>query len=435
MIKKISKYSYLELFDLFIRLLLIASPIFLMTIRGWTNGILFLLFILTAFGLIQFKSLIPQTFSQPQRSSIKLIIASLAIGFFVILITQVFREEITLKAFDAPLRMLLCIPIFLYLCHKPLNIAKAIPYVISLSFLATFIYIIQHPEIPLFWDNRFATKPVDPNAFGVYATLMLALLLFSINLNYLFNQKFRLIITISGLILGTYLVIGSGTRGAWLSIPFLVIAWALVNIKSHTKTTLALASGVILGYWISYENFIDFQSRIDSGFYEIHSWLFTTTKDTSAGIRLSMWQVTWELVQKNPFAGYGDSGYQHLLNNQNLTGNYSPIVIEIIAKAGPHNEYIANLLRSGIFGGLAIFIILFAPLFVYIKSLFQPHFDSEKIFHSKHLGLALFLCLAISSMSVEVFNLKYTSSFYGLLIAMIYSQIITEQSANTNEQK
>jgi O-antigen ligase len=430
MIKNITQYSSLQTFDLFIKATLLASPVFLMTTKGWTNSLLLALFILTSIGLIRFKSLIPKTFDQSQKKSIKLIIASLAAGFLAILITQGLRGELVLKAFDAPLRMLLCIPIFLYLCHKPVNIVKAAPYVLSLSFLATFIYILQHPEIPVFWGGRFATKPVDPNAFGVYTTLIFSLLLFSLNLNNPINQKLRLFIASLGLVVGAYLIIGSGTRGAWLAIPFLLIAWGIINVKNNLKLTLSL-SLIFAAIWIGYAVSLNFQARVDSGFYEIHSWIFTTAKDTSAGIRLSMWQVTWDLLQKSPFIGYGDSGYQHLLNDQYLSRSYSPIVLETIAKAGPHNEYIANLLRSGIFGGLAIIVTLFAPLYVYLKSPSKQQGAVDRGFNSTHLGLALFICLAISSMSVEVFNLKYTSSFYGLLIAMIYSQTISEKSSNS----
>lgn len=431
MIKNITKSLPLEIFDLFIKAILLASPVFLMTTKGWTNSLLFLLFTLTTIGLVWSKSLIPKTFDQGQKKYAKLIIASLAAGFLAILITQGLRGELLLKAFDAPLRMLLCIPIFLYLCHKPLNIVKAAPYVLSLSFLATFVYILQHPEILAFWGGRFATKPVDPNAFGVYTALLFSLLLFSLNPNNLINQKLRLAIAIVGLIIGVHLIIGSGTRGAWLAIPFLLTVWGIINIKENQKLTLLLSGLLLAVLLISYALFPNFQTRVDSGFHEIHSWLFTTTKDTSAGIRLSMWQVTWDLLQKSPFIGYGDSGYQHLLNDQYLSRSYSPIVLETIAKAGPHNEYIANLLRSGIFGGLSIVVTLFAPLYVYLKSLPKQQDLVDRGFNPNHLGLALFICLAISSMSVEIFNLKYTSSFYGLLIAMIYSQTIVEQSSNS----
>lgn len=429
MIKNITQSSSLEIFDLFIKAALLASPVFLMATKGWTNSLLFVLFILTSIGLIRFKSLIPKTFDQSQKKSVKLIIASLSAGFLAILITQGIRGELVFKAFDAPLRMLLCIPIFLYLCHKPLNIVKAAPYVFSLSFLVTYIHILHNPEVLELWFGRFATKHVDPNAFGVYTTLISSLLIISINLNNLFNQKLRIFIAILGLVLGTYLTVRSGTRGAWFAIPFLLIAWGIINTKNNLKLTFLLNGLLLVTLWIVYISYPNLQTRVDSGFHEIYSWLFTTNKDTSAGIRLSMWQVTYELFQKNPFIGYGDSGYQYLLNDQNLTGNYSPIVLEVIAKAGPHNEYVANLLRSGIFGGLAIIVTLFTPLYVYLKSLSKPDESSNRGFNPNHLGLALFICLAISSMSLEVFNLKYTSSFYGLLIAMIYSQTIVKQSS------
>jgi hypothetical protein len=39
-------------------------------------------------------------------------------------------------------------------------------------------------------------------------------------------------------------------------------------------------------------------------------------------------------------------------------------------------------------------------------------------------GVGLFICLSISGLSIEIFNLKYTSSFYGLIVAMLCSEKI-----------
>jgi O-antigen ligase len=177
---------------------------------------------------------------------------------------------------------------------------------------------------------------------------------------------------------------------------------------------------MILACLISYHLLENIQARVNSGFTEVFSWLYTQNKDTSAGIRFSMWKITADLFLERPFSGFGDLGYQSYLNNPFFTEKYSPIVIETMAKAGPHNEYLANLLRSGIWGGIYVLFILITPLFILTSKIAT----NDSFQYSMLQGIALFICLAITGLSIEIFNLKYTSSFYALIVAMLCSEKI-----------
>jgi O-antigen ligase len=277
-----------------------------------------------------------------------------------------------------------------------------------------------NPEIPQFWGGRFATKPADPNAFGTYITLITTLIFFSIDPKELFNKKIEFGIKFVGFLIGLYLVAGSETRGAWLSIPFLLLAWFLYHVRKDIKATVVISIIIIVATLISYQFIEGLQSRVISGFTEVYSWFYTQNKDTSTGIRFSMWEITADLILERPFSGYGDLGYQSFLNNPFFTNKYSPIVIETMAKAGPHNEYLANLLRSGIWGGISLLLILAAPLFILTNKITKS--DASQYLTLQ--GLSLFICLTISGLSIEIFNLKYTSSFYALIVVMLCSEKI-----------
>jgi len=67
---------------------------------------------------------------------------------------------------------------------------------------------------------------------------------------------------------------------------------------------------VILGFYFCIDFFHD---RVNSIYHEISSWLNKTNIDTSTGLRLSMWQISWILIKQAPFCGYGDLGYQSQL--------------------------------------------------------------------------------------------------------------------------
>lgn len=415
--------------DLIVKSLLISSPLFFITTRGWINGILFITSLLTIFYLFKIRSFIPQNLNNRQRNRLFWVLLSLSIGFFAILTSQLFQQDLKLKPYDAPLRMVLCIPIFLYLLHRPLAISKYLAYVLSISLLIAVIAIFLNPEIPQFWGGRFATKPADPNAFGAYITCMTALVFFSINPKEIFSAKAPTILKLFGLLIGVYLVAGSGTRGAWLSIPFLFLAWVFYHARRDVKLTLATGIITVISCLFAYQFLEGLQARVNSGFSEVFSWLFTQNKDTSAGIRFSMWKITVDLFLERPFSGFGDLGYQIYLSNEIFTQSYSPIVIETMAKAGPHNEYLANLLRSGIWGGISIISIFAIPFYV-LSSKVSKSDVSQGLFL---LGLAIFICLSITGLSIEIFNLKYTSSFYALMVAMLCSEkIISLKNSESN---
>ncbi len=406
--------------DFAIKSLLIISPLFFISTRGWVNGVLFATSLLSMVYLFKTKSFIPSTLISIQKNRVFLVLLTLSIGFIAILISQLLQQNIRMKPYDAPLRMVLCMPIFLYLLHQPFSTSKVLPYALSLSNLITLAAILLHPEIPQFWGGRFATKPADPNAFGAYITLITTLIFFSIDPKEFFNRKLESSIKLVGFLTGLYLVAGSETRGAWLCIPFLLLAWFFFHVRKNIKCTLVISIIMILACLISYQLLENLQSRVNSGFTEVYSWVYTQNKDTSAGIRFSMWKITYDLLLERPFSGFGDLGYQGYLNQTTFTSKYSPLALHVMAKAGPHNEYLANLLRSGIWGGIAIFLILVAPLFILTSKV-----DKNDSFQYLMLqGMALFICLAIASLSIEIFNLKYTSSFYGLIVVMLCSEKI-----------
>jgi O-antigen ligase len=141
-----------------------------------------------------------------------------------------------------------------------------------------------------------------------------------------------------------------------------------------------------------------------------------------------MWQISWELFKHNPFYGYGDNGFRELLNEPWITSIASPEAREIILFNGPHNEFLANLIRSGFMGGLSVLCLFFIPL-----DLFWRNRNIPQTSKASHLGLSFITCLIICSISSEVLTLKYTNTFYGLIIASLTAQIF--QSKSVKDQK
>lgn len=398
-------------------------PLLYLTVRGWTNLFAFILFGLAAFHF----SKLPRPARTVKNISAAewAVIMALASGFFAILISQLIRSEILAKPYDGPLRMLLAAPVFLLLVKKKINFVLVFQYVCPISLLILLIFVHSDPIQMRAYGGRFSTYFVDPNSFGTYTMLLTFMCLFSIDI--LGKDSLPLkILKITGIISGLYLEMKSQTRGAWIAEPIMLALWLALYWRSKNK--LALLSSVLmclLGILLAYF-FIDFfHARVNSIYVEIYSWLTKSDTETPTGYRLSMWQITWTLFKQSPWHGYGDLGYQYKLMLPEFQSAFSKDVISLMQQVGPHNECLANMLRSGILGLVAVLLQFFVPAIFFIRGL---NSDNRRIKGAGAIGLCLVTGMIIAGISMEVLTLKYANSFYGLMIAGLCASVLWEQA-------
>jgi O-antigen ligase len=391
-------------------------PLLYMTYRGWTNRWLVALFVLAlVFSIFRWKLIkteLGDRFSQ-------LLILTLASPFLAILLSQLLRNDININAYDGPLRFLLAGLIFLYVKHKQIDFLKVFQYTAPISLLIAVGVIFYYPETSNYWGGRYASYFVDPLTFGGYALVIgfTCLFLFSIKKDTLFLSALKLM----GFASGLFLSIGSGSRSGWMAIPFVLGLWVFINRKNKKlviNASLILISVFLITLFLN-ENL---QQRILSIFQEIHAWFTNQAnkEEGSGGMRLTMWRMSWVLFLESPLYGYGDPvGYKHLLEQPILTSFAGPNALGAIT-LGPHHEIFGQMLRSGIFGLIAGLLLFFSPMTVFIQQLRR---NSQNM--AARVGLAFVLGLFICSLSIEVFNLKYTTSFYALMLACLGAQALS----------
>lgn len=129
------------------------------------------------------------------------------------------------------------------------------------------------------------------------------------------------------------------------------------------------------------------------------------------------------IVPAQPLVGYGDTRFRAYLNEPWITSFASPIARQIIY-AGPHNELLANLLRSGIAGGIAIVALFVAPFMTFWRA--RRYGARARV--AAEMGLAVSICLIFASVLFEMFTLKYKATFNGLLIAGLAGQVLAERA-------
>ncbi len=391
-------------------------PLLYLTYRGWTNRWLIALFILALiFALTHWKQMKTEFNDRPSQ----LIILTLASPFLAILFSQLLRNDININAYDGPLRFLLAGLIFLYLKHKQIDFLKAFQYIAPISLLIAVGAIFYYPETSAYWGGRYASYFVDPLTFGGYALVIGFTCLFLLDIKK--DALLLSILKLLGFASGLFLSLGSGSRSGWIAIPFVLVLWLFIqrkNKKLIISASLIFVSALALTLLLN-ENL---QQRFLSIFQEAHSWFTNQAnkEEGSGGMRLTMWRMSWVLFLESPLYGYGDPvGYKHLLDQPLVTSFAGPNALGAIT-LGPHHEIFGQMLRSGIFGLIAGLLLFFAPMTVFIQQL-RRNFQNL----AAQVGLAFVLGLFICSLSIEVFNLKYTTSFYALMLACLCAQALS----------
>ena len=394
--------------------------------RGWTNIALFLLLVPAMASCRRSYAAARMGGNLPALGPLVL---TLALPVLVLILSQLLRQNFVPKAYDGPLRMLLAIPLLYYFIAKQVDFARLLGLVAPLALFILVAEVRLNPQALEHWGGRFATYFVDTDMFGVYALVLASLCLFSLDYVAKPAGKGLTILPAVGFVAGLYLVVGSQTRASWLALPFVLLLWlVLQSPRLERRRIFGLTAALVVVVGLAVVLFPGASARLTGAFSEVSQWFHGTNRHTSAGYRLTMWQMSWEFFKHSPWFGYGDGGVMVHLNEPWITAIADEESRGIISN-GPHNEFLANLLRSGVLGGVSVLCLFFVPFVLFWR---QRHNPDAQVAKAAHLGLAYLVSLIVCSISFEVFTLKYTATFYGLIISGLAAQVIRGQVAASN---
>jgi O-antigen ligase len=152
--------------------------------------------------------------------------------------------------------------------------------------------------------------------------------------------------------------------------------------------------------------------------------------DQSVTMRISFYRMAFFYFIQNPIQGWGDLGWQSLMNHPDLTKFASSYTRESTAQ-GFHNEIITNTIRSGIWGLIASMLFYGVPIKRAIRGLVQV--DQKLKIVSFNL-LIFILHLFFAGLTTEVTNLVFLCSFIGIsLSVMMAEQGKIESIKNKNQ--
>lgn len=410
------------------------TPLFLVTVRGWTNKILIIGFLLVL-GFSIFKKNRFQINEMPLLRLEKIVILTLIAPVLAILFSSLLRGKMNISDYDSASRLLIGSVIFVFAFRKKLNFVEILQYTAPLSLIFTLAHQVLAPQPHRWGFERMATYFADPLIFG-YTSLTLSLIcLTSINL---LNKDSRSIIAfkIAGAATGVYLSVMSGSRTGWMAVPLITALLLYLRQKNGTQQLKLLLLSMSIAISIAVMLFFTsstIHARVGLAAQEIIGYSWTgIAPETSVGFRITFLRIAADLIMEHPFMGYGDTSLAGIILSAHIYTYASPAAIHMALNSGFHNELVTNAVRDGLFAMLAAFMLFAVPIYIFFKRLQS---DCKMQRANSIIGIVFVLCIFISSLSTEVFDLKYMASFYALMISLLCASALSPHGASSLDNR
>ncbi len=271
--------------------------------------------------------------------------------------------DLTQTKLDTQIRFLYALPIFYLALRYRLN-QTFFWYGIAFGAIASGLYAIN--EVVSVNDGSIV---VTGRAKGSSYEIMFGdiSLLFAV-LSYLGLKQLRdrsrisNIIFILALLLGTVASFLSGSRGGWVSIPFILIFVSYLYLVKYKVSILKVSIGVIVSlvFIVMLINIFSLKERALKPVYDIKQTFTGEYVDTPTGQRLEMWRASAMMIEKAPWIGTGLGSYHYLLNE---LINSHKIAQQIHFHMEPHNDILSVWVSRGMVGIIFMLAMFLVPVY------------------------------------------------------------------------
>ncbi len=208
------------------------------------------------------------------------------------------------------------------------------------------------------------------------------------------------------------------TRTGWLALPFFLLIWlVLSNFVKRPARLLAALALLVCVCAASLMLIPKMNERAREGYNEVSECMTTNPLAfTSVCIRLQLWRTSMDMFYQNPWLGIGRRvDFQPELQARVDKGMLLPFVAQDFAE--PHSDMIMSLSTQGLFGGLALLLIYFAPAVMFFRRLTSK--QSTNIRVAAAMGLAVCLGFSIFGLTELMFRGMRTIGFYSVMVGCL----------------
>ena len=407
----------------FTGLLVCCAPLFVLTLRGWANAVLFMGALLAALLLTSRELPAICLPARDRRWLVALLVAFVA-PIISVAIAAAIRRDPYWPQFDAPSRFLLAIPIFLFVLRSGWPVWRVMQWVLPLALLAALAYLQTIGHDPKWLGDRVTTFVVDPLVFGYFSLAFGLMGLVSISpADWRRGGRWSVLLRVGTLALGVYLSVLSLSRTGWAAVPLILGTWAQFHWgRRHRLASAAVLAAVLLLPVATYFLVPAVSVRVDAAIKDVveYPWHGVLRHETSLGYRITFLRMAADVIAAHPWAGIGD--FAHEPPPPASAFSYaSPDAVAYGFRSAFHNQVVSNTVRSGIGGLLATLMLLLVPLLICARGLWRGAPEARK---DAMMGLAYCTCVAVSSISTEVVDLKFAASFYAVMTAVFCGAVL-----------
>jgi len=338
----------------------------------------------------------------------KFLLASLILLPFLVAL-DVLCRDLRFRYLDYYLRFILVIPIFLALRQTKVNLT---PFIIGImagaigsGIFATYQFVYINPT-----DVHGHIMKIN---FG-NISLLLGMMSFAglLLLNEVRFKKIMLIVSLLAFVMGFSASILSGTRGAWLSLPFFIALFFIISPITKNFKALSITALLII-LFVTYTSNDHFKIRLNSAYNNANSYFDGNSQaiNTSTGLRLEMWKAAWKIFREQPIFGIGSGRYLKILENKIKSGDAPKMHLF----DHPHSEPLYILVSLGLCGFAAYLFLYISAGYYFYSSLIQSSTNTIKYLSA--LGLMVVGSFFIFGLTNYSFGHQIMVIFFALVVA------------------
>ena len=288
--------------------------------------------------------------------------------YFLIALFFIILHGDKLKLIDNPLRAFLFLSVIIFVIYTKIKFDVLLYSIPVGSFVAGLVALYQYYVLHLpsaFWEQMKIQSGDIAMSLGLFS-FIIALYLFDIKKN-----RFALVTALAGLF-GVLASVLSFARGGWVGVPLIFVFVLYIYRNMISKKLLSAVVLSILVGGISLSTNEQFVGRILDVKNNL-SHYSQNSKDGSIGARLDMWKMGVGAFIEHPISGWSLKAldeYKKSLADKGIVSR------EFTVYSHLHNQFIDELAKKGILGGVAILGIFLAPLCSFYRK--QKKFPNNK---------------------------------------------------------
>ncbi|MGB0513715.1 MAG: O-antigen ligase family protein, partial [Wenzhouxiangellaceae bacterium] len=219
----------------------------------------------------------------------------------------------------------------------------------------------------------------------------------------------------------------SGSRGAWLAMPLLLLLY-LVTLGSNQPPARRFgmpAAMLAVGMAMAFLPGIPLSDRIAEAWSSLTGGPGPAPENDSLAIRWQLWGMSTRLLADHWLLGGGPGLFRDALEQAVSAGTLHPRFLEF---HHPHNQYLSVLLIAGLPGLLALALLLGVPAWRFV-TLWRTGLERTRLIGWS--GLAAIAVLAVMCLSESIFQRNSGVVWFGLLTAAAAALVQVRQRRET----